>query len=149
MDPERFADAKDPKLRGGGSGASRDAERLKIVEAAREWRRSNEEADALLARLPRSQWIMVRYEELCKPARAETAAGVFAFLGVDADAPRPPFRAVENHVVGNGMRLDTSSEIQLDERWRTALSAQNLATYSIEWQAIRIAGWATGSAIRR
>lgn len=128
MDPERFADAKDPKLRGGGSGASRDAERLKIVEAAREWRRSNEEADALLARLPRSQWIMVRYEDLCRQPDAELRR-VFAFLGVDADAPRPPFRAVENHVVGNGMRLDTSSEIQLDERWREVLGPEELATF--------------------
>jgi hypothetical protein len=31
--------------------------------------------------------------------------------------------------VGNGMRLDTSSEIQLDERWREVLGPEELATF--------------------
>ena len=48
LDPARFADAKDPRLRGGGLGDGRESERLTMADAAREWRRSNEEAEAVL-----------------------------------------------------------------------------------------------------
>ena len=44
MDPENFADARNPSLRGGGAGDHRRAERLTMAQAAREWKRSNEEA---------------------------------------------------------------------------------------------------------
>src|SRR6185369_16788014 len=64
-DPEHFADATAPHLRGGGDGTSRDKERLTPWDAAHEWRRSNEEADALLARLDPSQYTTVTYEDLC------------------------------------------------------------------------------------
>jgi hypothetical protein len=61
MDPGRFADARDPNLRGGGTGASPRPTRISMAEAAREWRRSNEEAEAIVSRLDRSQWITVQY----------------------------------------------------------------------------------------
>jgi hypothetical protein len=50
-DPARFADATDPRRRGGGCGGDRSGERLSMAEAAREWRRSNEEAECVLAGL--------------------------------------------------------------------------------------------------
>jgi hypothetical protein len=128
VDPESFADARDPSLRGGGSGASRAAERLSMAAAAAEWKRSNEEAEAALAGLERSQWIEVRYEQMCADPDA-TLARVFEFLGVDPEAPRPTFRDAEHHVIGNGMRLDSTSEVRLDDRWRTALSAENLEVF--------------------
>jgi len=45
MDPAGFADAKDPSLRAGGMGGDRRREKLTMAQAAREWRRSNEEAE--------------------------------------------------------------------------------------------------------
>ena len=45
-----------------------------------------------------------------------------------------PFRGdFENnvhHVVGNGMRLDDTSEIRLDDRWRDVLGAEDVATFA-------------------
>jgi hypothetical protein len=128
VDPEGFADAKDPNLRGGGSGASRAAERLSMADASREWKRSNEEAEALLSGLDPSRYTQIHYEQLCK-APEQTLAGVFRFLGVDPALWNPAFRDTEHHVIGNGMRLDSTSEIKLDERWRTALSAQDLEVF--------------------
>lgn len=128
MDPEGFADAKDPKLRGGGSGAGRADERLSVEAAAREWRRSNEEAEAILATLDESQWLAIRYEDLCADPDA-TLNRVFEFLGVGAVERRVAFRDVEHHVVGNGMRLDSSSEIRLDERWKSVLTPQDLQAF--------------------
>ena len=127
MDPARFADAQDSARRGGGSCATQHP-RLSMAEAAREWRRSNEEALNILGRLRESQFLTVRYEELCqKPG--ETLRGVFAFLGVEESWNVGSFRATEQHVIGNGMRLDSSDEIRLDDRWRSELTAESLQEF--------------------
>jgi hypothetical protein len=133
-DPANFADAQDPSLRGGGSGQDRDGERLSIAAAAREWRRSNEEAECILAGFDRTRWLEVRYEDLCaNPDR--TLRRVFAFLGVDPGRGTSDFRSVEHHVIGNGMRLDSTSEIRVDERWRAILKDGRLSEFD------RVAGW--------
>jgi hypothetical protein len=129
MDPSAYADARDPGLRGGGSGAARDAEHLAIEQAAWEWRRSTEEASLVVASMPASAVHEVRYEQLCLDTEA-TLQGIFHFLGVDAQAARRDFRAAAHHVVGNGMRLDTVSNIVLDERWRSVLSAEQLRLFN-------------------
>jgi hypothetical protein len=126
VDPARFADASRPDLRGGGSGGNRTSERLDMAAASREWRRSQEEADTVLRGLHASRWTLVRYEDLCRNPRAELGR-VFSFLCV-ADVP-VTLRAAEHHVVGNGMRLDDTREVRLDERWREVLSASELDTF--------------------
>ena len=56
-DESEFADASDPAFRGGGSGDHRPNAQDNMRGAAREWRRSNESADCLTARLRnRSGW---------------------------------------------------------------------------------------------
>jgi hypothetical protein len=128
MDPAGFADAEDPALRGGGSGGQREDERLSMAQAAHQWRRCNEEAENVLRGLDKSQWIEVRYEELCKD-KENTLGRLFKFLGLDPDKRAREFRTVEHHVVGNGMRLDATSEIQLDERWRDKLTEYDLRVF--------------------
>lgn len=128
-DPANFADAVNPALKGGGSGASRDHQRLSMERAAREWRRSNEEMDAVLKQVDPSRWTVVRYEELCADPRA-TLRRLHAFIGVDPDLGTLDFRSTEHHVVGNGMRLDTATEVRLDDRWRTALGSNELQTFA-------------------
>ena len=133
MDPHSFADTKDPTMRGGGSGVWREERRFSMASAARQWRRCNEEAEHILHRLDKSQWIEVCYEELCEDTE-KTLGRVFWFLGVDPDKRARDFRMVEHHVVGNGMRLDKTSEIRLDERWRVKLTEEELRVFD------RIAG---------
>ncbi len=127
-DPASFADAVDPALRGGGTGGDRRAERLSLAEAAREWRRSNEEAEEIVRGMDASRCIEVRYESVCSDTAA-TLCRLWGFLGVDPSRGTGDFRSAEHHVLGNGMRLDATSEIRLDERWRTALSWADLATF--------------------
>ncbi len=128
MDPAGFADAKDPNRRAGGMGGDRENERLPMADAAYEWRRCVEEAESILSCLDRSQWIEVRYEDYCRMPH-ETLSQVQKFLGVDPGRQPVEFRSVEQHVVGNGMRLDTASEIKLDERWRDKLTAEELKIF--------------------
>lgn len=128
MDPATFADAADPRMRGGGIGGSREGERLPIREAALEWKRSNEEAEAMLRDLPSDRWIESRYEDLCR--RPDAVLGrIFRFAGVRAEPKIQNFRDREHHVIGNGMRLDATGEIRLDERWRHTLSPADLGIF--------------------
>ena len=123
-DEWNFADASDPALRSGGTGVRRAPPRQSIAEGAREWRRSNESADCLVARLPRAQWMQVRYEDLCAQPEAEIRR-IAQFLELEAGPVNLNFRSRPQHVVGNGMRLDRTEAVQADERWREHLSAEN------------------------
>src|SRR5581483_9701536 len=126
-----YADAADPSLRGGGNGQKRPSARANITDAAREWRRSNESADCVIARLPKSQWTLVKYEDLCANP-AGTLGALCGFLQLDRTKVRLDFRARPQHIVGNGMRLDSTSEIRLDDRWRRVLSAEDLRAFELE-----------------
>lgn len=128
MDSARFADASDERFRGGGMGIVADYPRLRMAEAAREWRRSNEEAENLLDGLDPSRSTTVRYERFCRDPQGE-ASRIFDFLGVAPDDAVARFRSAVHHVVGNGMRLDDSREVRLDERWRDVLSAAELRVF--------------------
>lgn len=133
MDDWNFADASDPELRGGGSGAKRPPPRRNMEEAANEWKRSQEANETLLRELPASQWTQVRYEDLCADP-VGTLGRLNGFLGLDPDNVVQDFRSRPQHIIGNGMRLDTTSTIRLDERWKTHLTPDDLATFD------RIAG---------
>ena len=128
-DPARFADAQDPQLRGGGNGGDRITERLSFAEAVWEWRRSTEEADAVLAGLPHDHWTEVRYEVLCSHPQ-ETLERLFLFLGLDAAPGFTPQRSEEHHIIGNGMRFDTSCDVVLDDRWKSVLTDRELQTFN-------------------
>ncbi len=129
MDPARFADAKDPTRRAGGMGGDRKNEQLSMAQAAHEWRRSLEEAEHLLRTIEPSQWIEVRYEDYCRHPDA-VLRRLQQFLGVEPCGRPNEFRSVEHHVVGNGMRLDNTSEIRFDERWREMLTEAYLQTFN-------------------
>jgi hypothetical protein len=128
MEPAAFADATDPKLRGGGSGGNRDDERLTMEQAAHEWKRSNEEADEIVKTIDPSRVTTIHYEDVCQHPLG-TLGNVFQFLGLDPSNGTVDFRDTPQHVIGNGMRLDSSAEIRLDERWRQQLSDDDLSTF--------------------
>lgn len=131
-DPEQYADSSDRALRGGGNGSSREGERIPLTDAVHEWRRSTEEAEAIVSQLDPSRHITVSYEELCASPDS-TLQRIFAFLEV---APCREsirhWRTQQHHVVGNGMRFDTTAQIELDQRWRSALTTADLNVFRAE-----------------
>lgn len=106
---------------------------ISMAKAACEWRRGNEAAENLLRGIDRTRWIETRYEDLCADPDG-VLTGLFNFIGVDPTQAVRDFRAVEQHVVGNNMRLSTSSEIKLDEQWKEVLTDERLDDFD------RIAG---------
>ena len=127
MDSRMFADAASESRRGGGMGAWH-AERLSMGKAAYNVRRCFQEAGYVLDSLDKSQWIRVCYEDLCSDPDS-TLNRIFDFIGVDPARRADDFRSVEHHIVGNGMRLDSTSEIRLDEQWKSVLTAEQLAIF--------------------
>lgn len=96
-------------------------------KAAAAWRDVNTSCQRILATLPPGSWVRIRYEDLCRDPQG-TLAPVFGLLG-----ERPPelpedFRSIEQHVLGNVMRL-REGRIALDERWRADLTAEELAIF--------------------
>lgn len=128
LDSDRFADATDATQRGGGAGQPRPAVATSWAEAARLWKRSNQEAETLMRHLPSDRRIELRYEDFCaSPARS--LERLLTFLQVDPRSATLDFRSRPQHVVGNGMRMDRTTEIRLDERWRGVLSAPQLREF--------------------
>lgn len=111
-----------------GHGFKRNTRRESVAAAALSWRRNNEAAEHVLAELPDSRWRHLKYEELCR-CPEETLRGLCRFLGMDANEVTLDFRSRQQHVLGNDMRLKSGSDIVLDERWRTGLSTEDLATF--------------------
>lgn len=127
MDETNFADAKDPSLRGGGHGRRKHRERS-MADAANEWLRSNMEAEELLKTVPTQQYLRVRYEDICLDT-SNTLRQITEFLGLEQGTAYSRFKDVDHHVIGNGMRLDGSSEVKLDDRWKSVLSNEHLQVF--------------------
>ena len=111
-----------------GHGLKRSTRAETVAAAAASWRSNNEGAERLLARLPASQWLQLRYEDLCREPQ-ETLRRLCGFLGMDTEHIVLDFRTRQQHVLGNDMRLKSTSDIRLDERWRTQLSPEDLAVF--------------------
>jgi hypothetical protein len=111
-----------------GHGFKRDSRRETVAGAALSWRGNNEASERILADLPTSQWMFVKYEELCRQPE-ETLRGICKFIGIDSRNIVLDFHARQQHILGNEMRLKSGSDIRLDERWRKELSQEDLATF--------------------
>lgn len=131
LDKANFADATDPSLRFGGAGKHDGHPSDSMVQATRNWRRSNEAASSLLEGLDPSRWLKLHYEDLCAAPRAVLKRAC-EFLDLDPGRIQLDFRSAGSHVVGNGMRLDKTSGIQLDERWRNYLTPEDLEVFDQE-----------------
>ena len=94
---------------------------------AQEWRRTNEEAQAIAGPLGEKRWLRVKYEALCDDPQG-TLNQIWRFVGV---APRDLDDCPETHthVLGHGSRLGGSKKIHNSEKWRKELSADDLRSF--------------------
>lgn len=124
VDPKTYAGTRDPNSRYKTGGPNNmDCER-----AVRQWKRANEEADQIVRSLASDRWMQIRYEDYCR-YRDEVISAAHAFLGLDPQAAKRNFRDGHQHIIGNAMRFDETSAVELDERWRDELSPEQLACF--------------------
>lgn len=97
--------------------------------AASEWLLKCREMNRIRRLIPEDQLLFVRYEDLCRQTD-ETLKDLLVFSGLDADQFSGEFGESPQHILGNAMRLRSSGEIKLDEKWRKMLSKDDLATFN-------------------
>lgn len=96
-----------------------------VSTAARQWTHYNIEADRVRRYLPAGSWMSLHYEELCADPGG-VLDRISDFIGVGRAKLPPGFGEVENHIIGNSMRLKGVGEIRQDMSWQTRLGAADL-----------------------
>jgi hypothetical protein len=97
-------------------------------EAAAEWRLTHEECHRVRSWFKDEDWLTVRHEDVCQDPQGNLER-IFGFVGIDPHLGSLDFRSAEHHIRGNNMRLGPSSEIKLDEKWKSNLTADDLREF--------------------
>jgi hypothetical protein len=114
-----------------GRGAAMSYMRIygcSMDEAAREWRATNRECERLRPRLPEGSWLRLRYEDVCRDP-ADGVRRALGLVGEHSPVAVGDFRAIEHHIIGNAMRLGADGKIEVNEKWREALSTADRDTF--------------------
>ncbi len=112
--------------RGGTASIMKNAGIADPAVATRHWRRRNLEAERAARFLSPDRWIVVRYSDVCANLQAEMDR-IADFVGVKRAPVPEDFRSVEHHLIGNQMRVRSSSAIREDLSWRERLDESELA----------------------
>jgi len=109
------------------SGLKRNFGRAYSLQA---WRNHYARALELLERrVPETHRILIRYEDMVSNTE-QTLSRLCEFLGVEFEPAMLNFRAAVHHNVnGNDMKFSSTSELRLDEAWKTGLKADDLAYF--------------------
>lgn len=94
-------------------------------DAARSWLADNQGSEHARRYFPPDRWMTLRYEDLCADPNG-TLARIHAFAGLPSRNGFHNFRAIDHHIIGNQMRLSSTSEIRLDESWKQALTPEQM-----------------------
>ena len=100
-----------------------------VETAVRSWIAREKNINRLLETIPTNRQIKLNYEELVTDT-LPTLNKLLIFVGAQPMETLGDYREAEHHILGNRMRKRQSSEIKLDEKWRTALSIEQLQTIS-------------------
>lgn len=95
--------------------------------AAKEWVHTHQGCDRMKNMLG-DACLTMHYEDLCRDPDV-ILSKMYDFIGLDADLGSTDFRSVEHHILGNAMRMTSTSGIRLDEKWRQALSGDDLQVF--------------------
>lgn len=94
--------------------------------AARSWVADNICAERARRYFPTDRWMTLRYEDLCADPDG-TLTKIHGFAGLPVTNGFHLFRDRDHHIIGNRMRLASTSEIRLDESWKQALKPEQRA----------------------
>lgn len=97
--------------------------------AAKAWKKKQIECDRTAEYFNRNNLIIINYEEMCNQPQ-KTINDICIKFGIEPFNDVIDFGASEQHILGNAMRLNNSSEIRLDEKWRKELNAEELNTFN-------------------
>ncbi len=108
---------------------------MSMADAVTDWTRSVRAQELILKTMNERDILQLRYEDLCSDVTGYMRR-IFEFIGIEPKHDISNYHKADHHVLGNRMRLSGSAEIRLDEKWRTSLTAENLATFRSKAGAI-------------
>jgi hypothetical protein len=97
--------------------------------AANEWLLKCAEMKRVRQLIPEENILFLRYEDLCREVDSRLSS-ICEFLDLEVNKFHSDFGRTTHHILGNAMRLRSSGEIKLDEKWRKMLSQDDLATFN-------------------
>lgn len=102
---------------------------IAMREATRRWMQISHEIKRIRSAMADESYVSVSYECLCR-----SPATVLQTIGDQLGLEQSSFRtdslnSASNHIIGNSMRLGSVAAIELDEKWRTALSESELSEF--------------------
>jgi Sulfotransferase family len=107
------------------SRRERNPKGAELGDAIGYWNRRAAQTERLFATLPPERRLRVRYEDLCEDPEREFGR-ICGLLGLEPLPGPYDLLASDHHIIGNRMRLASSSEVVLDERWRSILSSHEI-----------------------
>jgi hypothetical protein len=103
-----------------GRAVSKSIERhrgISFVAAVDRWRKTATEIERCYAALPAAEKLDLRYEDMCSdPGKAINQ--ILGFLDLRPITLQNEIASSSHHVLGNSMRLGSTSDIRLDESWK-------------------------------
>lgn len=96
-------------------------------EAADSWVADNRASELARRYFPADRWLTLRHEDICADPPGALSR-IYSFAGLPPGDGAPELRTGDHHIIGNRMRLSSTAEIRIDERWKTALSPEQMAT---------------------
>ena len=96
--------------------------------AAREWCTVHRECDRVVRELSDGTCVTIHYEDLCRDPD-KTMKTICDFLGLRVGSVDFGSGSSEHHILGNQMRLKSTKEIRLDEKWKDALTQDDLGVF--------------------
>ncbi len=97
-----------------------------MSQAARQWLHTQRECDRMARLLGKSRCLTIYYEDLCQEP-ASTLLSIYNFLNL---ATETITSQRTKHIMGNQMRLGSLKDIRLDEKWKHALSVDDLEIFN-------------------
>lgn len=95
-------------------------------QAADSWVEDNRASEQALRWFPEDRLLRLRYEDLCADPPG-TLRRIHRFAGVTPGNGHVALDKDGQHVIGNRMRLSSTSEVRLDEKWKRNLAPEHLA----------------------
>lgn len=98
---------------------------MNVRQAAKSWLIREQNIQGQLQAIPFSRQIKISYEDIASNTLT-TLNRMYQFVDAAPLTQLIDFRELDHHILGNKMRKHSSSEIRLDERWRKALSKNQI-----------------------
>ena len=101
-------------------------QRLTLEQEARDWSRLNGRILRLLEHVSETDWLQVKYEDLCSDTDQEMLK-IHEFIGVERDPLSPEEERLKRHTAaGNAVRFKDLKSVREDLAWKDNLSEQQL-----------------------